>query len=265
MGNIFEFEVSQGGGPPAGNYRAVFEGVEQTTHEEYGDGLRWKWKVTDGPQSGVIATRTIKLSNVGTGVVASSGYLGVAGQGIFIWGAQMETGAYATSYIPTTTATVTRNADSATISTGFSSWFNAAEGTMFSSSLLARQNTDAGLMFFEVSNGTVNQALRCFSRSTGSSGFSVVATAVSQADLNPNIVIAANTSLKIAAAYAVNNFGGSFNGGDTLTDTAGSLPTGINQASIGSGTTGTILNGTIARVAYWPTRLSDSILRRLSR
>jgi len=58
MADVYEFEVSQGGGPPAGNYRATFEGVEQTTHEEYGDGLRWKWKVTDGPQSGVIATRT---------------------------------------------------------------------------------------------------------------------------------------------------------------------------------------------------------------
>lgn len=58
MADVFEFEVSQGGGPPAGNYRATFEGVEQTTHEEYGDGLRWKWKVVDGPQAGVVATRT---------------------------------------------------------------------------------------------------------------------------------------------------------------------------------------------------------------
>jgi hypothetical protein len=58
MPEVYEFEVSQGGGPPAGNYKAHFVGVEQTTHEEYGDGLRWKWKVADGPQSGVIASRT---------------------------------------------------------------------------------------------------------------------------------------------------------------------------------------------------------------
>jgi len=57
MGDIFEFEVSNAG-PPAGNYKAEFVGVEQTTHEEYGDGLRWKWRVVDGPQRGVIATRT---------------------------------------------------------------------------------------------------------------------------------------------------------------------------------------------------------------
>jgi hypothetical protein len=58
MGNVYEFEVSQGGGPPAGNYKATFVGVEQTTHEEYGEGLRWSWKVVDGPQAGVIASRT---------------------------------------------------------------------------------------------------------------------------------------------------------------------------------------------------------------
>ena len=58
MAGIYEFEISQGGGPPPGNYKASFEGVEQTTHDEYGEGLRWNWKVVDGPQAGVIASRT---------------------------------------------------------------------------------------------------------------------------------------------------------------------------------------------------------------
>jgi hypothetical protein len=47
-----------------------------------------------------------------------------------IWGAQFEQGAYATSYIPTTTAAVTRLGDVAT-KTGISSLIGQTEGTLF--------------------------------------------------------------------------------------------------------------------------------------
>jgi hypothetical protein len=49
---------------------------------------------------------------------------------VLAWGLQLEAGAYPTSYIPTTTATVTRNADSAS-RTGVSSWIGQTEGTVF--------------------------------------------------------------------------------------------------------------------------------------
>ena len=47
-----------------------------------------------------------------------------------VWGAQLESGSYATSYIPTTTSTVTRNAD-ITLVTGVSSLIGQTEGTLF--------------------------------------------------------------------------------------------------------------------------------------
>ncbi len=55
---VMEFEVGSGGGPPPGTYRGTFLGVEATSHEEFGPGLRWTWRVIDGPQAGVIASRT---------------------------------------------------------------------------------------------------------------------------------------------------------------------------------------------------------------
>ena len=56
-------------------------------------------------------------------------YLGVAGSGIFVWGAQLEAGSYATSYIPTTTASVTRNADVLTYP--FTGNADATQGTAY--------------------------------------------------------------------------------------------------------------------------------------
>ena len=50
--------------------------------------------------------------------------------GVFIWGAQLEAGANATSYIPTTTASVTRNLDSIS-KTGISSLIGQTEGTIY--------------------------------------------------------------------------------------------------------------------------------------
>lgn len=49
---------------------------------------------------------------------------------VFAWGAQLELGSYATSYIPTTSASVTRNADVIN-KTGISSLIGQTEGTLF--------------------------------------------------------------------------------------------------------------------------------------
>jgi hypothetical protein len=50
--------------------------------------------------------------------------------GIYSWGAQLEAGVFATSYIPTVASQVTRSADSASMTgANFSSWYNQAEGT----------------------------------------------------------------------------------------------------------------------------------------
>ena len=61
---------------------------------------------------------------------ASISSTGDGTNGVLIWGAQLEVGSYATSYIPTTTAAVTRNADVIS-KTGISSLIGQTEGTVF--------------------------------------------------------------------------------------------------------------------------------------
>jgi hypothetical protein len=52
--------------------------------------------------------------------------------GVYLWGAQLEQGAYSTSYIPTTTSTVTRNVDIMTLNNIYTNNFiTSAGGTWF--------------------------------------------------------------------------------------------------------------------------------------
>jgi hypothetical protein len=57
-------------------------------------------------------------------------YQGNGTSGVFIWGAQLEAGAYPTTYIPTTSSTATRVADACS-KTGISSLIGQSEGTIF--------------------------------------------------------------------------------------------------------------------------------------
>jgi hypothetical protein len=51
--------------------------------------------------------------------------------GMYVWGVQFELGTFATSYIPTTSATVTRAADQVSITgSNFSSWYNQGSSTV---------------------------------------------------------------------------------------------------------------------------------------
>jgi hypothetical protein len=65
---------------------------------------------------------------------------------IYLWGAQLEAGSYPTSYIPTTSASVTRNADVVS-KTGISSLIGQTEGTVFFDGVVNNiQNTSTNIL-----------------------------------------------------------------------------------------------------------------------
>lgn len=188
--------------------------------------------------------------------------IGDGTSGIFAWGAQVEAGAFATSYIPTVASTVTRARDVATITgADFSPWYNANEGT-FVVSFTSRPTAVA----LVANDGSFNNRLPQMGIGATSlyenfivAGGSVVAT------LNPSGTHVFGTPATVAVAYAVNNYAASANGGTVVTDTSGALPTGINNLNMGSlQTGGSSMNGYLRNITYYPTRLTDAQLQALT-
>ena len=188
-----------------------------------------------------------------------------AAQTFYAWGAQIEAGAFPTSYIPTTGATVTRAADSAIITgTNFSSWYSQSQGTVYGVATMngiAPQNYIAEI---DAGAGYANSHL-CYAVS-GTPRFETFVTNSLQSQLIPAPANALTAGSQFALAYAFkqDDFAAARNGGSVATDVSGNMPT-VNRLCIGSNGSTTMLNGTIKRLAYWPKRLSDPILQKLTR
>lgn len=204
----------------------------------------------------VALTATI-TNGTGPAVALTCGNTGRDGySGIYIWGAQLEARAFPTSYIPTTTAQVTRSADSASMTgTNFSSWFNASEGTVVGEFSSATNSTaqitgDVSGYGFEV--GTSGGQAFHYNNSTNL--FSA----------NP-VSVAVNVFRKVAAAGDGLSRSVCLNGGTVATS---ATPLLVNKPQnglkIGSAASGGFANGPIKRITYYPKRLSNTELQSLT-
>jgi hypothetical protein len=180
-------------------------------------------------------------------------YTGDGVSGVSLYGAEIEAGAFATSYIPTEATSVTRNADVATMTgTNFSSWFNASEGTFTGQGALL-PNSPSGILLCP-NNGGVAERFRLLLGTTGgawivSAGGSTVAG-----------IGVRTLSGKTTGSYKLNNFTVATNGADYATDGSGAVPTGLDRMVIGSETAGspTYLNGWVQKIMYYPQQLTPN-------
>jgi hypothetical protein len=206
-------------------------------------------------------TGFIRLNN-GTG--SNPNYAGNGTSGIFAYGAQLEAGAFATSYIPTVASTVTRNADIATMTgTNFSTWFNAAAGTFIADFDVGGVDTSTRRKVWNGSDaGNQRLALRAFDV-TINYPIAAIGTGSTVISLN-GTALAANTVTRIAVAYGANS-ALSQNGASPATDATAnsvlvtSLGIGHDQVAIGQ-----YLNGHIRAIAYYNTRLPNTQLQTLT-
>lgn len=197
---------------------------------------------------------------------SNAAYAGNGTSGIFIWGAQLEAGSFATSYIPTVAAQVTRSADSASMTgTNFSSWFRADAGTAYVEGTAATGIGAVSQAIASFTSSDINNTNRhVFFRSTApNASYQVDAAGVAQAQLAP-ATWNNGSVVKLAGAFAVNDFAASANGSAVATDTSGSLPT-VDRLIIGdTSSANRTWCGTIRKIAFYPARLTNGQLQALT-
>jgi hypothetical protein len=191
-----------------------------------------------------------------------------AGTSLDFWGAQLEAGSFPTSYIPTVAATVTRAADVASITgSNFSSWYNQTEGTLY---LDSNQASITGTLRMVSANNNTSSNRINLTRTSSSGGninFVVTNAGTNQvAGLILKNSLVAGTSNKVAAGYKAADFGGSVNGLTPVTQSTGTVPSSLTQLTIANGDTlgVTPVNSTTKRLTYWPVRLSNEVLQRIT-
>lgn len=192
-------------------------------------------------------------------------YIGTGTGTVLIWGAQLEAGAFPTSYIPTTTATVTRSADVASITgSNFSSWYNTTQGTVFTSQKTAAIDSQQNAYWFSASptvgrgiaatidTRNVAQRLAVYNRDDVS---------VSSLNVSP---LVDGAQQKIAHSWSGGTQSASLNG-LLNTGSYNAIYPSINQLSIGfaeiSAGSPQYLSGSIERLTFWPSRLPNETLQ----
>jgi hypothetical protein len=214
-------------------------------------------------------------------VNGSINYQGDGTSGIYLWGAQLETGAFPTSYIPTTTSTVTRTADNVSmVGENFSSWYNQSEGTVYADTRIVGVQTARFDRLWAITNSNLNQdGLGLFiSGPSGTFGIYDITTTIGGVTQYPEaggtlgtsgmgITASSTPRLKSCFGFTTGNTNISYNGrlpnssGVTITNllTADRLFIGQPQRFQGHSCM------TISQLTYYPRRLTNAQLVTLTR
>jgi hypothetical protein len=207
----------------------------------------------------VVATTTGVRFYVPT---AAGNFTGNGTSGVLFWGAQLEAGAYATSYIPTTTAAVTRLADAAS-KTGISSLIGQTEGSIFVDfnviTLLAAPST-LEVIPVEVSDGTAGNKIY-ISVFQGSLYLVLLNSGTAQVVLNLGAIPTGR--FKVGATYINNDVRAFLNGSFISSDTSVTIPA-LTSINVGSFTGLQPQANSINSISLFKTRLTNAQMAELT-
>ncbi len=224
------------------------------------DWQRFKISATSGSSSKVfIGTRG------GSGSYFSGGD---ANLDFALWGLQVEDdgsgggSSYATSYIPTSGSTVTRNQDQFSRD-GIGSLINDSEGVLFVEAKTIYDSSTSRRI--SLSDGSINNRVMLeFDETTENTIKAVITTG----GVNSAIMTFAASDLsqynKIAIKYKLNDFSIWFNGTEVVTDSSGGVPTGLTQLVLDGGDGSNFFYGEVKQLQVYDTALTDMQLIQLT-
>jgi hypothetical protein len=202
--------------------------------------------------------------SVNTGDYGREAYLG-NGSTFLIWGAQLESGSGASSYIPTGASQVTRNIDRCGVSgTNFSSWFVQGAGTLYAVSdvvksngrnLIARIENTAATTYIEMGLNAVGYTTEAVAYQ-GASFTSAFTT------YTPTF----NNAYKSAYTWEAGRLDLAVNGVSPAAAGA-TLATDLDRVGIGNSFSNTDVyarNGHIKQLKYYPFVMTDAQLNALT-
>jgi len=187
-------------------------------------------------------------------------YTGNGASGLYVYGAQLEAGSYATSYIPTLAASVTRVADAAS-KTGISSLIGQTEGTIYFE-INKTQRTDSEYRL-NLSDGTSDNWIFLGVEKNNVPRFYVRAAATTGVDFSGSSLTSGTH--KVAAAYKQNDFVLYVDGALVGTDTSGNVG-GTSQMDFGGNYISQVAetDSRTAEILLFKTRLTNAEMQELT-
>jgi hypothetical protein len=203
-------------------------------------------------------------ANTSDGTMSSAIINSASGNNVYVWGAQLEAGSNATTYIPTTSGTGSRAADTISASGALvSGLIGQTEGTIYAEVDL--KNFEQNARIIALSDGTTNNRITLIFNTASRFRLLANVSTSGQVDLSSSAQVSG--IYKVAVAYKENDYAFYLNGTQIGTDTSALVPacTSVFLGKIESSASTNFLNDRIRAAALYTTRLSNDQLAELTR
>lgn len=233
--------------------------------EKYGNGW-YRCEITGvSDTSDVSSDSCLIVITQGTGISAA-GYaatFSLDGSSIFVWGAQLETNVFVSSYIPTSGITASRSRDLCEIPVN-TFRYSQTEGTILMEARKYHDDVSGTYIFYRLSDGTNSNSISVNNKSNDDTKTKFIVKESGGNEVQTNLGVAVNQDLKTVFGLKKDDFIFAVNG-EFGTDTSGDMPQGITEFAFGKNQAESFhLNGHFKQIQYFARRLSDETILALS-